>query len=491
MNMRHTTILLAILALGPSCGRGASSRDDFHVDITVNSKGGGDQSSKNAQDQDGGQKPRSPKLPPREGETLLGLFAINIDADIEEEQVCALKRRDDSSSFIRVAILDQKSSSGNWQRIWDGATLATKFPTFNLSVKDMLGTHSQDIVCTGMNDSGRQTLTVFHPTGSGDEYATLLGLEADSMEIRETERPESYALGQSDGDPWNVLSYEQNPDSSNYLDQLETAWTWNPRKKAYEKGTVQAISGSNIEQKIIERYLNHDAPTFEKFLSGIWYLNQGSAKSPGAGKIIQFDPESKTIAFSENDDMVSLSVFAWNDSQATKLGLFVSTQNTAVDSMKRFLDVELRGPDTISVRVIEDLYMRSDPISQWNGTYRKMSSENGDSPAEPQPKALSGRFVSANGVEMVFTPPRFLWKGSGPEQQGVFSQYALGDSMVIVLKSMKASGVIIKSWTFKLERKEKKGSAAGGETITLSPARTTTNGLDLFDQDAIVLDLVP
>jgi hypothetical protein len=56
---------------------------------------------------------------------------------------------------------------------------------------------------------------------------------------------------------------------------------------------------------------------------------------------------------------------------------------------------------------------------------------------------------------------------------------------------MKASGVIIKSRTFKLERKEKKGSAGTAETITLSPARTTTGGLDLFDQDPIVLDLVP
>ncbi len=484
-------VMSLLLGAFLACKDDRSKQEDFHVDITNQTQiqqigpgreGSGDQSGKT----------RSPKIPLREGETLLGLYSLNVDDDAEEEQICILKRRDDSSSFIRVAVLDQKSSSGSWQRIWDGATLATKFPTFSLSVKDMLGTHELDIIASGMNDSGRQTLSIYHPlkgsTSQADQYRLILGIEADAIEIQEIERPEAYALGMATGIPWMVLSYDQDQVSENYLDQVETSWLWNPSQKSFERGQSKNISGSKIEQKIVERYLNRDSATFERFLTGIWYLNSGDGKATKESRIIHFDPENRSIAFSESGDLSSLSVFTWNDSQATKLGIFISTHNTGIDSMKRFLDVELRGPDSISLRIIEDIYIRADPGTLWNGTYRKYMPSSLKQESANEPKALSGRFSIPGGAQVVFSPPRFSWKTADIETQGVFSQYSMGAAIVIIFKTMKASGVITSSQTYKIERREKKDSSGVYEEITLRPARTTVQGLELLDQDPIILE---
>lgn len=492
--MHRYALLLAAAAaalLASSCDRSSRSRDTFHVSVSAQGQGAQDQGKKAPGDGEGGTKSAIPRLPPRDGETLLGLYSLNLDADLEEEQVCILKRRDDSSSFIRVAVLDQKASSGNWVRVWDGATLATKYPTFNLTARDLVGVHALDIVCSGMNDSGRQALSVFHPEldkeGQVKSYATILNIEADAIEIKDSDRTEAYALGQSGGDALKVLSYEQDQGSQNYLDQIETEWTWNGGKSAYEKGSPRRISGVNIEQKVIERYLNRDAATFESFLAGMWRFNAATSKGPEDNRVIQFDPSARTVAFTEKGDMGSLSVFNWKDSQATKLGLFMSTENVQVNSMKRFVEVELCGMDTISVRVIEDDFMRADPGSQWNGIYRKLVP--GSQPAaQARPvKGLAGRYRSASGTEFAFTPPRFEMKDGERAEQGVFSQYALGEATVLVLKSMKTSGVITGTRTYRIEREDKKDSVGRYEELRLSPARATVSGLELLEQDPVVL----
>jgi hypothetical protein len=495
--MKRSMIILAAassaLLICCSCERSSRGRDAFHVTVSAQGQNVSPQNKNLPADPEGNGKNAIPKLPPRDGETLLGLYSINLDADIEDEQVCILKRRDDSSSFIRVAVLDQKASSGNWVRIWDGATLATKYPTFNLTARDLLGFHAMDIICSGLNDSGRQTLSAFHPDPDGEGqikgYSTIVSIEADAIEVRESERGEAYAFGQSEGDPLTVLSYEQDQGSTNYLDQIETEWTWKAARSAYEKGVPKRISGVNIERKVIERYLNRDAATFEGFLSGMWRLNLANAKGSDDNRIIQFDPANRTIAFSEKGDLASLSVFTWKDSQATKLGLFVSTQNEAVNSLKRFVEVELCGQDSISVRVIEDEYMRADPSSQWNGIYRKLVPGQQSSAAARTPKSLSGRFHSTVGADILFSPPRFEWKEGELAEQGVFSQYTLGEATVLVLKSMKASGIITRTRTFRIDRKDMRDSEGAFEELTLSPARTSAAGLELLDQEAIVLRL--
>jgi len=182
-----------------------------------------------------------------------------------------------------------------------------------------------------------------------------------------------------------------------------------------------------------------------------------------------------------------LSVFNWKDSQATKLGLFMSTENVQVNSMKRFVEVELCGMDTISVRVIEDDFMRSDSSSQWNGIYRKLASSQPAAASVRPVKGISGRYRSSSGAEFFFNPPRFEWKEGDRAEQGVYSQYGLGEATVLVLKSMKSSGVITGTRTFKVEREDKKDSDGLYERLTLSPARTTVSGLELLEQDPIVL----
>jgi len=431
-----------------------------------------------------------PRLPPREGEVLLGVVSLDIDADPEDEQILVVKSLESSSSYIGIVVLDQEGQRSAWVRLWEETTLATKFPTFDVGVKDMTGSRDKDLVCTGMNDLDRHTVLVLHPDRQGGPgvpaYSRIAAIEAESIEIVETGRSEAYERGLTDEPPWDILSHEQDLASRNFMDKVETRWGYDPAKGAYAAKERTQVSGRAIEQGIVDRYLNGDAATFERFLAGIWYLESLPPPGRPGSRAIEFSPEFRNIVFSEQGEVPSLSVFTWENSESTKRGIYASSSHEEI-RLKRFVDVELTGADTISVRSFDNVRFSADSQNPWNGIYRKHSGrEPGPSPsagAGRKPGISPGAYAEDSGGVLEFSYPRYSRSGSEPDS-GLYSAYFLGDREILVLKSVKASGVITRTRSFELERPSE-------GVIVLKPVAIGVNGPEYLDADPIRLSARP
>jgi hypothetical protein len=488
MRNRTASAALALLAtaivfISFSCDGRKNSSGTYYAEIrrAENPASGEDR---------GGQAParaEGPRLPPREGETLLGVMSADIDADPEDEQILIVKGLESSSSYIGIVVLNQEGQRSAWVRVWEETTLATKYPTFDVSVKDMTGTREKDLVCTGMNDLDRHTILVLHPDRQGGPgvpaYSRIAAIEAESIDIVETERSPAYAGSLTDEAPWDILSQEQDLSSKNFMDKVETSWVYSPASLSYAPAGKRQISGRAIEQGIVDRYLNGDAATFERFLAGIWYMESLPPPGQPGGRVVEFSPDSGDIVFSEEGDVPSLGVFAWENSESTKRGLYISSSHQEI-RLKRFIDIELVGPETIALKSFDNVRFSADSQNPWNGVYRKYSFKDVfPSPGVAARKGgiAAGSFAGEDGSILEFSYPRYAWSGRDADS-GVFSSYFLGKDEILVLKSVKASGVMTRTRSFVLEREGRNGALSA---IVLKPAEIGIDGVEYIDADPL------
>ena len=148
-------------------------------------------------------------IPALPNEVILNVTSFNADQEESEEQVLTVRKTDSPDGRLSIVValyVDQKKA---WIRAWEGETLSTKLTTFSIRAKDMLGDHNLDLVCTGINDSGEQTITIFRPSPGSLDFTEILSLAADSIAIGESDRSEGYQLGQTNGDSWPVYRLQR------------------------------------------------------------------------------------------------------------------------------------------------------------------------------------------------------------------------------------------------------------------------------------------
>lgn len=426
------------------------------------------------------------------GEELLGIFDLNLDMDQGDEQVAAFRRQEDPSEAIQLAILDQNPLRESWERVWTGSTLCSSWPTFSLALKDLLGSFGTDLVCSGMNAAGRQTLTAFHrdadtpPAG----FRQILAIEGDSIEIREEGRGEAYESGQSPGMPYGILSFDRDMASHDYLDQTQSLWAWNGARSSYERASSSPVSRGRIERRVVEQYLEKGTEALEPFLDGTWYM----AGSPDAGsRMVQFDLRGRAISFSEPGKTRSLTSYDWISSQPTSLGLFIVATNAAVDRLRLHIEIELTGADSFSMRTRENMeQLKVESDTSWNGAYRRLTMDDNLSTPLPSPRALpalEGRWSRMGSVEAEFTGKTYLWKENQRTERGVFSLYHIEGGTILVLKALSESGLILRTRTYLVQSLA--ATAEKPASIALRSAILTVEGLDLRDDTPISLERLP
>jgi hypothetical protein len=369
-----------------------------------------------------------PALP---NEVILNVTSFNVDQEAGDEQVLTVRKTDRADGRLSIVVADYVEQKKSWIRSWEGDTLSTKLTTFSIQAKDLLGDHNLDIICTGMDDSGEQTIAVFRRSAGTPVFSEILSLAADSIAIGEADRSESYQLGQTNGESWPIFAYSADKESANLLDQIKDKYSWDPRKGQYVKIGSERIPGAQVEREIVSKVLTGSEKDFETFLQGIWYE---SGKGP-------FDPGTRLIVFDKNSDSISFykteaqEVFRWTESHSTRYGLYIRSQNESVENLVRLMDIELTGSDLVSVRVFEDLQMKMDPEDRWDGNYRKLPqgardvmTAKGSGLSKPTVK-LEGPYRSRSGAELNFAQPRYSLKSSAaPNESGDFELYSLAGS---------------------------------------------------------------
>jgi hypothetical protein len=424
-------------------------------------------------------------------EVILDVATVNLDQDEGDEQVLTIRKTDRSDGRLSIVVADYLVQRRTWIRAYEGETLATKLTTFSIQVKDLLGDHNLNIICTGMNDANEQTATVFRrsPGSALLVYGPICSIAADSIVIDEKERSEGYQLGQTNGESWPLYAFSSDKDSQNILDQVKTVYSWDEKKASYERSAEERIPGAQVERAMISKVLTGSEGDFERFIQGIWF-EAGTGPFDAGARLLVFDRPGSRITFYSEE---SQEVFTWSYSNPTRYGLYVGCQNESVSNLRRLMDVELTGADAITVRVFEDLQMKVDAEDRWDGTYRKLPASAVESALRAVPGRappgfrLDGVYKSADGVEISFAGSRFVRSSGGRTEKGGFAAYRLGGDVVLELSVLKEDGVLEGRSVYRAVYSEGKSGKVLQRRLVLSPARTLITGLELLEKKDLVL----
>jgi hypothetical protein len=461
---------------------------------------------------DGSPAAESPALvnhiPAMPNEVILSVTTLDVDQEEGEEQILTVRKTDRSDGRLSIVVADYIESKKSWVRAWEGDTLATKLTTFSIQAKDLVGDRSLDIVCTGMDDAGAQTIAVFRrKSGPGLAYAEAISLAADSIVIGETERSEGYQLGQTAGESWPIYAYSRDKDSQNILDQVKDKYVWDARKGLYAKTGSERIPGAQVERETVSKVLTGSEKDFESFLQGVWYESGKAPFDPGT-RLINFDKASASISFYRPE---AQEVYKWTESHSTRYGLYVRCQNDSVDDLVRLMDIELTGSDLVSIRVFDDMQMKSDPEDRWDGSFRRLPRDAPPQIAASQagagalkdgaglPAAAPGGLAkpslkldgpyraTVGGLEINFAPPRYSLRTPASAESGSFELYSLGGALALDLIANSADGGSARR-TYKAAYAETRSGKDLIRSLRLSPAKVAIDGLELLHEDDIVLE---
>jgi hypothetical protein len=457
-------------------------------------------------------------IPAMPNEVILSVANLNVDQNEGDEQVLTVRKSDKPDGRLWIVVADYIEQKRSWVRAWDGETQSTKLTTFSIQARDLVGDHGMEILCTGMNDSGEQTMSVFRRSKGNLAFDEILVLAADSIAVGESERPEAYQQGQANGESWPVFAYTRDKDSANLFDQVKDRYAWDPRLGRYAKSGSERIPGAQVERETVSKVLTGSEKDFESFLQGVWYEAGKPPLDPGT-RLILFDKATGGISFYKAGTQ---DVFRWTESHSTRYGLYVRCQNESVDDFVRLMDIELTGSDLVSIRVFEDVQLKADPEDRWDGAFRKLPRDivkqvaasqskpvpvdtakiaAGESPTAPATDTqaplglgktslkLEGPYRAAGGVELSFARPRYSLKSAAaPTESGGFELYALGQDTVLDLIAIRRDGLPSARKTYKVSYIETRMGKDLLRRITLSPARAAIDGLELLQENDLVLE---
>jgi hypothetical protein len=429
-------------------------------------------------------------------ETLLDLYASNLDMDDEEEQILVIRRTDDPSGRIRIVVADYSPITRRWVRLWEDQTEATKIKTFQVTVGDILGDYSLAIICSGINDANEQTMSVFWRTfidkSQRMQFSPIITVAGDTVTLNTTVRPDSYKLGLATAPSWTISAWRADPAAANPMNQVKEVWNWDPASQRYQIISTEHIPGASIARRLAEAILDGQTATFENFIEGIWYKESTDPLSEQA-LFLTFQPKDGAILFSAHG---IVEIYEWENSNTTRYGLYVACRNQSVRNLRRLMDIELVSSDTINVRVFQDLRIKADIADRWDGRYRQLGAEMAKAfrrePAEARmmPDSIDGEYQSGDGVRLSFSGTSYTWIDQDLTEIGYYTIFNLDASRILDMRRFQAAPDSLadrKSWILTLSGKDD----APGKPIrilTLQPVRIGLKGIEKLDGPLLTLE---
>jgi hypothetical protein len=446
------------------------------------------------------------KVALNDGETMVTALTQDIDGDLLDEQIIAYRNLLELDSPIYITYADFDDQTGGYKRIWSAPTAATRPGTITLYAQDMIGDRGICVLVSGMNGAGEHTLTVFRKnsqtslrerpfpdesSGEGQVFNKIAELRIDgSISVQETERTQAYHLGFARGQSFTIAAFGRDYESSNILDQVEITYSYNPGNGLYEQSRITRVPGSQIEQRRVRELLNGGPDAFESFISGLWYYVSPEGTTDSR-QYIYFDSLNREIIFYGEEIQ---QVFTWQNSSPTRYGLYVSSQNISVTTLRRFLDIELESLESIRVKVFEDVRLKIKVSAPWDGSYRKAGMVE---IASPRPGPAMAPHIDAvydgsiGKISFSKDGAYTLYTGE-TVQQGKYTFFLLDNQELLELRPQNGTGMSRE--TYRLERPGP-GTPPGAdqgpyENLTLVRIRLGTRGVQELHEAAISLVLV-
>lgn len=409
-------------------------------------------------------------------------FDLNLDLDTAVEQVAVYKTTSDSGNLLNLALIDQDPQRSTYFLAQTLPTLSINIRTFTLRLLDLTHDNIPELVASGLDAEGRQTLDIFLLSTSNSSEAEAeqlkfvpgINLSSDiSIELRSRETSPG-----ADSDVDVLPRYDilvQNRANATTLDLTEMTYAWNEGKLQFQLTTSRLIPGKVLQEAQLKGLENASVEDFERFISGesgAWYRNIKDKRGQTYMQILFFEPEARSFRLIEGDRMES---YIWKTSTHPALGsrLQIFLQN---ESFK------LRSMATIIPNSSNEMTFYLQDKSEWSGTFYRLSTEQEQEMKLGQyktslpinPLILSGLFKSEAGGEIVFSAPWFTWRQGERQKRGGYLTYQLNQT-VLELQSISDKGLVEEKEYYIIKTlKTDSGSVPQYELV---PASLTINGI--------------
>lgn len=376
-------------------------------------------------------RPQALLIPLSQGETVAAMLTLNFDDDPQDEQILVCRNFLKPEMPIYVIYADFEPLGG-YRRVWTARTVAASPGTITLTTMDVIGDGGICVLLRSLGTGGEETLTILRKTPASADLKTT----APFNKIAELRIEGSITLEEADqareeirGQPMRIAAYGRNYESPNPLDRVELVYTYNSPSGLYEQSQLVNIPGAQIEQRLIQELLNGGTGEFEQFMGGLWYFLKSGVPDPE--QYIYFDTLNREIVFYGDE---TEQIFAWDRSNNTRYGVYISTQNQSVTTLKRFIDVELDSLNSLRVRVIEDVRLKIGVSTTWDGYYRKAGTFDTEAaaPAPPVAAHIEAVYHGAIGTMSFYRDGTYaLLPGGGGPQGGAYAFFRLeGDTFL-------------------------------------------------------------
>jgi len=443
------------------------------------------------------------KVSLEEGESIISVLNGNFDGSPFEAQFVAYRNLLEIDSPIYLTYIDYNENTRSYRRAWTAPTAATRSGTISLDTMDLLGDRSVCVILKGVNSAGEHTITIFrkNPAHTREIAATganlfdkIAELMIDgNISIREVTRSQAYQMGFGPGMSYTITGYGRNFESANILDQVEIVYSYNPGSGLYEQSSITLIPGAQVEQRRVRELLS-DNRAFEEFISGLWYhlTPQGTIDRY---QFIYFDPPSREIIFYGEETQ---QVFTWQGSTATRYGLFISSQNISISTLRRSVNIELESLESIRVRVVEDVRLKIGVNAPWDGSYRKAS------PMEPREPRNAGRahidalYDGSIGKIHFYSDGSYELNNGGIPVQGKYAFFFINNQEFLELRPAEKSqdnNAELSRETYLVgerssaERSSDNNTEENRKTLTLNRVRIGSRGFERLQAASVSLTL--
>lgn len=438
-----------------------------------------------------------PKIALNEDEQMVSILTQDLYGDQMDEQLIALRDPNQPDSQVFLVLIEYDEYTNGYHRMDTVASGVYRPRSFSMFTRDLVGDRSVCVIINGMNAIGEQVMSVFRlrrsiQAGSGwiastGDLQRILFLTNDgSIAIQEKERSQAYIQGYSRDDAFKISTYSRDTESTNILDQIETIYEWNEKSQRYERSATARIAGAQIEQKMLNEVLDGTAKKFEQFLAGMWtHSNQGGNTHKLAPDSLYFDPARYEIIFQRGGNQ---EIYTWNNAIPMRYGLYMTSRNMSIPTLRRLLNIELQSMDTIRVRVREDVRIKLGYGGQWDAIYQKSSlSESASSPeGSTDSIQLSGIYRSGSIQLELHDNKQYRYQEGSLILEGVYTRFVMGDDIIVEFRpALEAES---KRGTYLL-RKEK--GKDGESILTLDQVSLGVKGMERLYEEALHFELIP
>lgn len=411
--------------------------------------------------------------------SLISELQTDMNSDSKEDKVAAIKKLSDQ--FIYIVIFFYDAETKTFRRITEiktGVTQAKSLIYDSLTVSEYA---FPVIVYSGMNSDNMQVFSIIAPdTIVEDDIQTksLITVQADGqITLKNSEAIPSHTIGN-----YTVYAYHSDPAAPNTLNQIEKVYTWSEKKYLFEQTGETRIPGKKIESQFLKKLQTGTVDMFKEFLTGLWY--QPAAKA-NQNRSLFFNTDEDEIVFSVNSIQELFPVVSVSP---RRFGVFFLTKNSAITSIRRRIDIEFTGIDEIEVHVVDDISrLKIGVSSNWNGTYRKMSTsawntQTLDSIGEIK-KILQGNakiWKSLEGPTLSFSDTAYRYTQEETEETGWYTLFSIKDKTILQCKNEKQNNTF---FTVTLDSEDTKN-----QKLILMEVTVTLNGIVLTGVHPVIYE---